>query len=73
MSIVPLSALSSSDVTRLGNNVGTPKRRSRRRVVDSLNRSLVTIAHAVAELRCRQMGMTWGQSAPLRVTRRHKG
>jgi hypothetical protein len=73
MSIVPFSALSASDLTSLGNNVGTPKKRHHRRVVVSLNRSLVTIAHVVTELRCRQMGMTWSQSAPLRVTRRHRG
>jgi len=73
MSIVPFSALSASDLTSLGNNVGSPKRRNRRRLLASVNRSVVVIATAVAELRCRQMGMTWGQSAPLRVKRRHKG
>ena len=63
MSIVPFSALSNSDLSSLGNNVGAPKRRSRRRLLDALNRSLITIAHAVAELRHRQAGGS--QSAPL--------
>ena len=73
MSIVPLSALSASERASLGNNIGSPKRRQRRRVLAAVNRSLAAIGEAVAELRCRQMGMTWGQTAPLRATRRHRG
>jgi len=73
MSIIPFSALSASELSSLGNNVGTPKRRRRRRVLAAVNRSLAALGEAVAELRCRQIGMTWGHTAPLRVTRRHRG
>ena len=70
MSIVPFSALSASDLSSLGNNIGVPKRRRRRRVLAAVNRSLATLGEAVAELRLRHAGMTWAQTAPLRVTRR---
>jgi hypothetical protein len=74
MSIVPSSALSASELSSLGNNVGIPKRRRRpRRVLAAVNRSLAAIGEAVAELRSRQMSMAWGYTAPLRVTRRHRG
>ncbi len=73
MSIVPSSALSASELSSLGNNIGAPKRRRRRRVLAAVNRSLAAIGEAVAELRHRRLNTAWGYSAPLRFTRRHGG
>ena len=73
MSIVPFSALSASDLSSLGNNIGAPKRRRRRRTLAAINRSLARIGEAVAELDSRQIGGTWSPSAPVHVTCRHRG
>ena len=73
MSIVPFSALSASELSSLGNNVGSPRRRRHRGVLAAVNRSLATIGEAVAELRGRHLGMAWGHIVPLRVRRRRRG
>lgn len=72
MSIVPMSALSRSDLSCLGNNIGAPRRRRHRRALAAVNRSLAAIGEAVAGLQ-NPAGLTWGHTAPLRVTRRHRG
>ncbi len=73
MSIVPFSALSASELSSLGNNVGSPRRRRHRHVLVAVNRSLAAIGEAVAEPRGRHLGMAWGRIAPLRVTRSRRG
>ncbi len=73
MSIVPFSALSSSELSSLGNNVGPPMKRRRRRVLSAVNRSLAALGEAITGLHRRQMSMDWGYTAPLRVARRHRG
>ena len=69
MSIVPFTALSASELTRLGNNVGAPKRRRRRRrLLAPVNRSLARIGEAVSKLHCQPLAQLWAQRAAAPVT-----
>jgi hypothetical protein len=70
MSIVPISSLSSSDLSILGNNIGTPARR-RRRNLGPVNRSLAALGEQVKSLHRPRLSGTWSQFAPCVVTRRN--
>jgi len=73
MSIVPSASLSASELSSLGNNLSSPRRRRRNRGLAAVNRSLAVIGEAVAQLhRPMQTALTWGQMAPLRTTRRRR-
>jgi hypothetical protein len=55
MSIIPASRLSTSDLARLGNNLGTstsasPQRRRKREFVAAVNRSLAVVGEQVSQL-----------------------
>jgi len=54
MSIIPASRLSTSDLARLGNNMGdrmaSPQRRRKREFVAAVNRSLAIVGEQVSQL-----------------------
>ncbi len=73
MSIIPSSELSASELSSLGNNVGLPRKRRRKRMLAAVNRSLAALGEAVAKLRSHDLSESWAYSAPLRTTRRRRG